>query len=377
MTKIGRNDPCFCGSGKKFKRCHLNDTPLVVEHFMKGEREKARLLEQGIRINYVNPVEYQGRRVWGLGSRLYYNRPPRETFHEFIVFVLQQALGREWWEREKAATDKHYLMTCFDSFRTFKQRNATAENREPDGRWSAVPDGHSRYLSSVAFDVCTLMHTGKLPEPLLQRLRDRAQFQGARYEIGIAAVFARLGYSIQFLDDPSLTTKHCEFFATNSTTGESIAVEAKSRHRAGVLNTPGSTDEPRLLRGDIARHLREAAGQAPGDRPFLIFVDVNVPPSGPEIINQTWRPEILRIMNEHHVPGPGAPTTFTAVYVTNFPYHFEGEMSAGRNEILEIVSPMPGYKISDSELNILLERALKHYGEVPSFDVDGVLGWER
>ncbi|HEX9654043.1 MAG TPA: SEC-C metal-binding domain-containing protein, partial [bacterium] len=21
--KIGRNDPCWCGSGKKFKRCHL------------------------------------------------------------------------------------------------------------------------------------------------------------------------------------------------------------------------------------------------------------------------------------------------------------------------------------------------------------------
>ncbi|TMB41102.1 MAG: hypothetical protein E6J53_10805, partial [Chloroflexi bacterium] len=21
-AKIGRNDPCWCGSGKKFKRCH-------------------------------------------------------------------------------------------------------------------------------------------------------------------------------------------------------------------------------------------------------------------------------------------------------------------------------------------------------------------
>jgi uncharacterized protein YchJ len=20
--KLGRNDPCFCGSGKKFKKCH-------------------------------------------------------------------------------------------------------------------------------------------------------------------------------------------------------------------------------------------------------------------------------------------------------------------------------------------------------------------
>ncbi|MBI1919187.1 SEC-C domain-containing protein, partial [Candidatus Microgenomates bacterium] len=23
--KLGRNDPCWCGSGKKYKKCHLND----------------------------------------------------------------------------------------------------------------------------------------------------------------------------------------------------------------------------------------------------------------------------------------------------------------------------------------------------------------
>ncbi|MBI4345741.1 MAG: SEC-C domain-containing protein [Elusimicrobia bacterium] len=22
MQKIGRNDPCYCGSGKKYKKCH-------------------------------------------------------------------------------------------------------------------------------------------------------------------------------------------------------------------------------------------------------------------------------------------------------------------------------------------------------------------
>ena len=24
MSKIGRNDPCPCGSGKKYKKCHIN-----------------------------------------------------------------------------------------------------------------------------------------------------------------------------------------------------------------------------------------------------------------------------------------------------------------------------------------------------------------
>ena len=25
MAKIGRNDPCHCGSGKKYKHCHLKE----------------------------------------------------------------------------------------------------------------------------------------------------------------------------------------------------------------------------------------------------------------------------------------------------------------------------------------------------------------
>jgi uncharacterized protein YecA (UPF0149 family) len=25
MPKVGRNDPCWCGSGKKYKKCHLSE----------------------------------------------------------------------------------------------------------------------------------------------------------------------------------------------------------------------------------------------------------------------------------------------------------------------------------------------------------------
>ena len=33
MTKIGRNDPCWCGSGKKYKQCHLaQDDAAASEH---------------------------------------------------------------------------------------------------------------------------------------------------------------------------------------------------------------------------------------------------------------------------------------------------------------------------------------------------------
>ncbi len=38
-TDIGRNDPCHCGSGKKYKKCHLEKD----ETSNRKEREKAAL----------------------------------------------------------------------------------------------------------------------------------------------------------------------------------------------------------------------------------------------------------------------------------------------------------------------------------------------
>lgn len=37
MEKIGRNDPCWCGSGKKYKKCHCDIDEIIEEHSIKGE----------------------------------------------------------------------------------------------------------------------------------------------------------------------------------------------------------------------------------------------------------------------------------------------------------------------------------------------------
>ena len=53
--KPGRNDPCPCGSGKKWKRCHGDD---VAEHnadIKRREAERrARAVAEGRRIEFVN-----------------------------------------------------------------------------------------------------------------------------------------------------------------------------------------------------------------------------------------------------------------------------------------------------------------------------------
>ncbi len=37
MQKLSRNDPCWCGSGKKYKKCHSDFDDIIREHELKGE----------------------------------------------------------------------------------------------------------------------------------------------------------------------------------------------------------------------------------------------------------------------------------------------------------------------------------------------------
>src|SRR4030043_1606723 len=54
MKDIGRNDPCPCGSGKKFKKCHMGrEDELVL-----GGAGEASVEEMGARIVNLPSVEY-------------------------------------------------------------------------------------------------------------------------------------------------------------------------------------------------------------------------------------------------------------------------------------------------------------------------------
>lgn len=36
--KIGRNDSCWCGSGKKYKQCHMGFDEKIMQYKMQGAR---------------------------------------------------------------------------------------------------------------------------------------------------------------------------------------------------------------------------------------------------------------------------------------------------------------------------------------------------
>ncbi len=47
VAKVGRNDPCPCGSGTKYKDCHQKDGTAFLEKLAR-EQDKQRLRDEGV-----------------------------------------------------------------------------------------------------------------------------------------------------------------------------------------------------------------------------------------------------------------------------------------------------------------------------------------
>lgn len=268
----------------------------------------------GVWINFVAPNEHQGRKVWAIGSRVYLDRPARETFHEFLLHVLRGTLGEGWRARQASAKDAHFLLRCFDEYHSWASAHAKIVP-PAKGVWSAQPNGWAQYLRSLAWDIATLIHAcpGELPDRLVDRLRNNVEYQSARYEIAVAALFARLDCEIEFLDeDDALRGKRrVEFVATHRPSRQQVAVEAKSRRRSGVLNEPGEFDESDALRGDaraVRRLFVQALRKDVADMPYFVFIDVNAP-AEPDArdFDRRWQQDVQRWMGRFPEATPEHP----------------------------------------------------------------------
>jgi hypothetical protein len=211
-------------------------------------------------------------------------------------------------------------------------------------------------LLVLADDVLQLAQALDTPSRVSERLGDMHEYQGARYEILVASLFARCGFQIGFIDDA--TKRNPEFIASKGS--EKIAVEAKSRHRAGVLHERGAfvDDAP----AEIKRLYENAVGQSPGGMPFVVFIDVNLPLSPEVPINQKdWVREAMQAFEYRRQEERIDPDT--ALILTNFGWHFTREAKIAPGEFMVARHENPQYGIEEATW-VLLARALSEYGLV-------------
>lgn len=242
----------------------------------------------------------------------------------------------------------------------------SADTESSSGRIGLTPSGNIQALQVLADDIFQLEGALKTPRKILERLRDHNQFQGARYEILAASVVARCGFEIDFIDDK--TKKMPEFFATKASVGERLSVEAKSRHRPGVLHHPSDANKPDAqipLKADVEHLLHEALEQNPGGLPFFVFIDLNLPLTpGVPTEQKQWFKDLQDIFERLTTGTPDTPDDVTGYIFTNFGWHYHRDGGAPAGEYVVVTPFAPRFPVS-AETWHLFRQALDEYGFIP------------
>jgi len=274
----GRNDPCFCNSGKKYKRCHgaKTRTPAPppqsalpdgaqLAFARKEAQERRRELIEG-KGRPILSADVGNQKAVVVGNEILFFRDCR-TFPDFLFSYLHGLLGREWWleQTKRPVADWHSLMKWHEAV---AQQQAAAGQQTGASILSIPMSVAAHMLLHLAYDLYTLAHNVAVRDALLARLKHPEQFPGARYETYVAASLIRAGFAITFENEGDRSTSHCEFTASHQPTGQSFSVEAKHRDRDPL---PSMRTGHRIIGNRLSKALRKAAAHQ-----RIIFLDAAV-----------------------------------------------------------------------------------------------------
>jgi hypothetical protein len=382
-VQVGRNDLCPCGSGKKFKKCHLNMPPIgattavprplprsVIEKFARHRREEVLREANFGKIRPIIQVpEYAGKRIVVVRNRIYWQDKEKwRFFSDFLFHYNKVKFGKEWLDAQNAASpkDRHPLYVWQLQAYNWQQR----QTPQPDGTYAVVPNGPTAACNNFYYDLYTVDDNALLDAELLARLKHRDQFQGALHELFVQATCLRAGFHIIRENQGDRLRRHVEFVAVHKTTGQHILVEAKSRHRAGVMGRTGEQDEKPDIR--FRRLINDAIAKDP-DNPLAIFVDTNLPPKKAELFYEPesripLRPSkpmatLMEAIRKEH----GGIDPYNLLVFSNHPQHYsEGDEIAPGNRWAGIISQKA--RVPVYHLNALqdLFTAVNLYGNVPT-----------
>lgn len=266
MAKVGRNEPCPCGSGKKYKKCHGGISHMeriaavmaaVPQMLARHEaKEYQRTEQQGLGRPIIAATMDNGHQFVAVKNRLLHS-DKWKTFHDFLIDYLKTAIGPEWGNAElrKPLDERHPILIWYHKL--CEQQRLFI--KEPGKVASARMTGAVSAYLHLAYDLYALDHNAELQSKLIDRLHRREHFFGARYEVQVAAMLVRAGFSLVFENEDDRSTSHCEFTATYTRTGKQFSVEAK-----------------RAESGRVNRQLVRALGKA-ANHTRIVFIDLNSP----------------------------------------------------------------------------------------------------
>jgi hypothetical protein len=325
VTKIGRNEPCPCNSGKKYKRCHgsgyMPPTPTdfrAIHQQMEAARVQ-RERQQGLGSPIISSTLGKFRFV-AVKNRLMYSERWK-TFHDFLSDYLKDAIGRDWGNSEiaKPAEKRHPIVLWYQELCRYQATFI----KSPGEVHSAPMTGTAAAYMNLAYDLYAIDHNAELQKKVLSRLRNPDKFSGARYELFVAAKFVRAGFEIEFENEDDRAATHCEFTATHRVTKNQFSVEAKRRE--GRRLRIGHLFNQALLKD--AKHQR------------IVFIDCNVRQEPPGFLSNTLR----RIRSFEGQPLAERDRPSAYVFLTNTPWDLYGDLQSPPWSIVALGFQMPSF----------------------------------
>ncbi|OPZ84915.1 MAG: hypothetical protein BWY74_04060 [Firmicutes bacterium ADurb.Bin419] len=372
--KTGRNDLCPCGSGKKYKKCcllreslpdKLKNTGLpkeVVDYFNEQRHKNVLWQYEYGDVRSIIHSDFKGRKFVAVGNQVYYS-DKWKTFPDFLIHYAAGVLGGDWGNTEltKPLVERHPIMQWYDGMCQYQQTHST---KHENGLYSCLPNGDYEAFINLAYDLYILRHHDSLQEVVVRKLKNKEQFQGARYELFAAATCIRAGYLLEYEDETDVTKKHPEFLGTHKDTGQKIHVEAKSRHRPGILGFKGEKQKTEWKAG-VRRLLREALNKS-GEHPYVVFLDLNLPPLTQDIILNSLKDELSKTVDSVCINDD--KEQFNLIVFTNHPHSYIDSNDpdpGGTTMMIPAKNPLIVSEYPDSIIGIFY--AAQQYGNIPNF----------
>jgi SEC-C motif len=370
VKKVGRNDPCPCNSGMKYKKCHgsidrldqmaslMAQFPLMRARVNADQAQRQR--QQGLGKPIIS-TEVQGHRVVAVRNRIHTSKNWK-TFHDFLLDYIKIVIGGEWGNAEiaKPFEERHPVLQWYQKICDY-QRTFIAEQ----GKVSTAPmTGAVSAYMHLSYDLYALDHAVEVQDLLLVRLRNRDNFEGARYEVRVAATLLRAGFDLELEDEQDSSTTHVEFTATHKRTGKKFSVEAKQRESDRIRIN-------RLLYRALKKNAKHAR---------IVFTDINEPDSNADEMPPKFMRHAEDKMRAYERDAQGKLLPPAYIIVTNTPWHFSLENNNHRCSALVHGFKFPelqaGYAFQsiraavdsrDAHIELYdLMKSLKEHTDIPS-----------
>ena len=283
-----------------------------------------------------------------------------KTFPDFLIDYLKIVLGKEWWELNisKIETEQHPIICWCRKMVRFQNMQKMNSN----GLYEAELNGAMKSYLLLSYDLYTIAHNFELQNKVINRLKDRKQFQGALFELFVASIFIRAGFKINYSDESDRSTKHPEFIAEIPETDQLLAIEAKSRHRKGLLGQQGVTKKNNL---GITQLINRASQKAP-NLPFIIFIDLNLPKNRkhPHCNYKQLVSEYKKSYENNSIQNK-----FNFIFFTDHHPCSKSDYSAALNfnDPIIAISNKPNFKIKENDLVLSkINKSISQFGNIPN-----------